>query len=121
MLEWRVRAELSPEGKVTITPALLEGEVLIASPVDLMMAGIGACFVKSCHMVLEARGEAKVAVSCDVTGRKADNPPNRVGHVILAWSLPDLDAEHGAKIARDAKRICTVTNAMCCTFDLVAS
>lgn len=112
MMEWRVRAELSANGELQLDGALLDG-----SPVDLLVAAVAGCFAKSCHMVQEARGEPKTAVQCDVLGTKASDPPNRVGHIRIAWALPGV--ENGEKIARDAKRICTVTNAMSCDFEVV--
>ena len=115
MLEWRARAELSPAGELCLDGPLLEG-----SPVDLMMGAIAGCFVKSCQMVQQARGEPATRVLCEITGTKAEDPPNRVGHVRIAYALPDLAPDQAERIARDAKRICTVTNAMSCGFDLVA-
>lgn len=115
MLEWQAEAALTAEGTLTLTGPMLEG-----SPVDLLMGAIAGCFAKSCHMVQAARGEATTDLRCTITGRKADDPPNRVGHVRIAYALPDLSADQAAKIAKDAKRICTVTNAMSCSFELVA-
>lgn len=113
MLEWRVRADLSAEGELHLDGALLDG-----SPVDLLVAAVAGCFVKSCHMVQEARSEAKTRVIAIVRGVKGDGSPNRVGHVSIAWDLPGLDADRAERIARDAKRICTVTNSMSCEFEV---
>lgn len=113
-MEWHVKAELSAEGELHLDGALLDG-----TPVDLLVAAIAGCFVKSCHMVQTARRETPSVVIAQVTGRKADGPPNRVGAVRIAWSLPGVDPETAAKVARDAKRICTVTNAMSCDFEVV--
>lgn len=113
MMEWRVRAELSASGELDFQGALLDG-----SPVDLLVAAVAGCFVKSCHMVQEARGDATSQVIAQVIGRKAEGSPNRVGQVSIAWSLPGLDATQAAKIAKDAKRICTVTNSMSCDFEV---
>lgn len=54
----------------------------------------------------------------EVVGRKAGDSPNRVGQIAIKWQLPDLWAEDAARIARDAKRICTVTNSMSCAFEV---
>lgn len=115
MLEWRAEAALSADGELH-----LEGALLAGSPVDLLVAAVAGCFVKSCHMVQEARGEAKTAVRCEVVGSKAEGAPNRVGHMVLSWSLPELEPARAERIARDAKRICTVTNTMSCSFEVVA-
>lgn len=113
MMEWRVRAELSAKGELKLDGALLDG-----SPVDLLVASVAGCFVKSCHMVQEARGEQKTVARCEVTGVKAEDSPNRVGHIRIAWALPSI--ENGDRIAKDAKRICTVTNSMSCAFEVVS-
>lgn len=113
MLEWHVRAELSAEGQLE-----LQGPLLAGSPVDLLVAAVAGCFVKSCHMVQDARGEAKTAVIAEVRGLKGAGTPNRVGKVSISWDLPGLDAAQAEKIAKDAKRICTVTNSMSCEFEV---
>lgn len=112
-MEWRVRAALSAEGELKLDGALLEG-----SPVDLLVAAVAGCFVKSCHMVQEARREDKTFVTVEVIGRKGEGTPNRVAHVTMIWSIPDLEPEKAERIARDAKRICTVTNSMSCEFEV---
>lgn len=113
MMEWRVRADLSADGKLQLDGALLDG-----SPVDLLVAAVAGCFVKSCHMVQEARGEATSQITADVLGTKAEDAPNRVGKVVIAWALPGLDPDQAERIAKDAKRICTVTNSMSCDFQV---
>lgn len=115
MLEWRVRADLAADGKMQLDGALAQG-----SPVDLLVAAVAGCFVKSCHMVQEARGEARTRVLAEVTGVKPAEPPNRVGKITIRWSLPGLAPDHAARIAKDAKRICTVTNSMSCEFEVTA-
>lgn len=112
-MEWRVRAELSAQGDLHLDGALLDG-----SPVDLLVAAVAGCFVKSCHMVQDARGEAKSLVIAEVLGIKAEGAPNRVGKVIIAWELPGLNPDLAERIAKDAKRICTVTNSMSCEFEV---
>lgn len=113
MMEWRVRADLSADGNLELDGALLDG-----SPVDLLVAAVAGCFVKSCHMVQEARGEAKSPVIAEVLGTKAEDGPNRVGKVAIAWALPGLAPDQAERIAKDAKRICTVTNSMSCAFEV---
>lgn len=113
MMEWRVRAELSADGELDFDGSMLDG-----TPVDLLVAAVAGCFSKSCQMVQEARGEPKTKVIAEVTGTKGEGSPNRVGHVRIAWSLPDLDSDKAARIAKDGKRICTVTNAMSCEFEV---
>lgn len=115
MMEWHVRAELSPDGRLH-----LDGPLLNGSPVDLLITAVAGCFVKSCHMVQDARKETKTKAIAEVRGVKAEGPPNRVGKVVIAWALPGLPPSHAEKIARDAKRICTVTNSMSCEFEVTA-
>ena len=97
MIEWRVRAELSAEGELHLVGALLDG-----SPVDLLVAAIAGCFVRSCHVVQDTRGEDKTVAHCEVTGTKADDAPNRVGQVRTSLSLPGLDVAQAGRTARDA-------------------
>lgn len=114
MMEWRVRAELSANGELQLDGALLDG-----SPVDLLVAAVAGCFVKSCHMVQDARQEPKTEAVAEVVGVKGEGSPNRVGKVTIAWSLPGLAPDHAERIAKDAKRICTVTNSMSCDFEVM--
>lgn len=113
-MQWQARVDLSSDGDLRLDSPMLEG-----TPVDLLVAAVATCFVKSCHLVQEARGDAKSAVHCDVTGTKAEGPPNRIGHMRIAWSLPGLDAAQAERIAKDAKRICTVTNSLSCETEMV--
>lgn len=114
-MEWHVTAMLSAQGALT-----LEGAVHDGTPVDLLIAAVAGCFVKSCHMVQEAKGAAKTEIRAEVVGVKAEDAPNRVARVTIRWAIPDLAAEDAARIARDAKRICTVTNSMSCAFEVIA-
>lgn len=114
MMEWRVRAVLSADGELQLDGALLDG-----SPVDLLVAAVAGCFVKSCHMVQTARREPVTEAVAEITGTKGEGTPNRVGHITIAWSLPGLDADLAERVAKDAKRICTVTNSMSCDFEMV--
>lgn len=113
MMEWRAQADLSAEGELELSGALLDG-----SPVDLLVTAVAGCFVKSCHMVQDARGEAKTRAIASVQGVKGEGSPNRVGKIVISWDLPGLDDDTARKVAKDAKRICTVTNSMSCDFEV---
>lgn len=118
MMQWRIRAELSADGDLELNRA--EGDLLEGSPVDLLIAAVAGCFVKSCQMVQAARSEKTTRVVAEVLGTKAEGHPNRVASVSIAYDLSDLTPEKAAKIAKDAKRICTVTNSMSCEFEVVS-
>lgn len=120
MAEWRVDGRVSAAGELVIE---LEGGhgLLDGSPVDMLLGAIAGCFLRSCHLVQKARREEASEISVKITGRKADGIPNRVAHVEIAYAMPGLDPALGERIARDAKRICTVTNSMSCEFEVRAN
>ena len=114
-MEWRGTASLSAEGDLKFDDAVLAG-----TPVDILVASVAACFMKSCHLAQGARSTAQTRVEVDVTATKADGRPNRLGAIRIAWAMPELDEAEASRIAKDAKRICTVTNSMSCDFEVVA-
>ena len=118
---WRpVEAHLGRDGVMTLRLDDSAG-LAEASPVEMLLAAVAGCFVRSCHAVLKARGEAPVAISARVTATKARNLPARVATVEIAWAMPALSPATAERIARDAKRICTVTNSLSAEFTLLPS
>lgn len=122
-MEWKIQANLSPEGKMTLV-RLSEDEkpdnadVTSWGPVDHLVASVAGCFVKSVHMVQQALGQEQVDVRAIVVGAKADAKPARIGSILIRYEMPSLPHDKASKLAQDAKRICTVTNSLNCDFDL---
>lgn len=123
-MQWNIRASLSASGQLAYCILDESGnetnaDLLGATPVDLLVAAAAGCFVKSAHMVLAARREESVAVTADLHAVKASGTPARVEKIRISYAMPALAPEMAARIAKDAKRICTVTNSMSCEFELV--
>lgn len=122
-MQWRMTARLAPGGELRFDPSGNESGTGDAAgdwePVDHLAAAIAGCFAKSCQMVLQALGEAERNCEAHVELDKADAKPNRVGRARIRYAIDGLDADRAARIAKDAKRICTVTNTLNCEFELV--
>lgn len=122
-MNWSVHAELSRGGAFVFQPqpdgagrpARAPAE---AVPVEQLLVSVASCFAVSCHIVLEARGEAPCDIRIDVTGEKAGTPPNRLERIRIACELVGLEAGLAGRIRRDAKRICTVTNTLACDVEV---
>lgn len=119
MTAWRIGAALDAEGALSFTTA---GDAALdrLSPVELMLAGVAACFVRSCRITMAATGLPPGAVAATVTGTRAEDRPGRIGTVEIRWAMPGLPPARAEKVARNAKRICTVTNSMSAEFTVAA-
>lgn len=122
-MNWTVRAEMAADGtlRLTVVDGAGQGADMMpdrVQPVDLLVAGVAACFVKSCAAVLEARGEPPAAIRAEAVAVKAADKPARVGRMTIRYAIPALTDSHAGRIARDAKRICTVTNTLACEVTL---
>ncbi|EKF17705.1 membrane-anchored protein OsmC family [Nitratireductor pacificus pht-3B] len=121
-MQWRMTAQLSQGGELRLDLAGngpdAGGATDAWTPVDFLAAAVAGCFVKSCQMVLQALGEAERHIEAHVELDKADAKPNRVGRARIRYMIDGLDADRAARIAKDAKRICTVTNTLNCEFEL---
>ncbi|SNS98576.1 OsmC family protein [Tropicimonas sediminicola] len=87
------------------------------TPVELLLASVGACIAKSLEIVAEERPLPPFSV--EVTGTKATDLPNRVGSIGIrvVGKLSD-DADRSAELLRRAKSICTVSNTLNCEITL---
>lgn len=124
-MQWIMWAQLSPEGELHLARLDDAGVVERApvstwEPVDHFAGSVAGCFVKSCQMVLDALGEPARAVEASVVAGKAADKPSRVGKISIRYAIDGLGADKAARIAKDAKRICTVTNSLNCEFELVS-
>ncbi|NDR58786.1 OsmC family protein [Aliiruegeria sabulilitoris] len=90
-----------------------------ATPVDLLLASVGACIAKSLEIVAEQRGQTLFPFSVEVTGKKATDLPNRLGSadIRVVGKLTD-DAELSVELLRQAKSICTISNTLNCPISL---
>lgn len=114
-MNWTVRAWMAEDGSLrlaVVDAAGAERPLDTAQPVEFLVAGVAACFVKSCAAVLEARGEPCIAVRAEAVAIKAADRPARVGRITIRYAMPALTDAHAGRIAKDAKRICTVTNSL---------
>jgi uncharacterized OsmC-like protein len=119
-----MRATLSSDGQLAMSRLSAGDAQEIApapdwGPVDHLAAAVAGCFAKSCHMVMSALGESLRPVEADVLATKADGKPSRVGRLTIHYTLEGCTADKAVRIAKDAKRICTVTNSLNCEIELV--
>ncbi|MDQ6435605.1 OsmC family protein [Mesorhizobium sp. LHD-90] len=119
-----MRAQLSPQGELHLVRlddggAVDDAPASAWGPVDHLVGAVAGCFAKSCQMVQHALGEPASAVEAHVVARKAEAKPSRVGTVSIHYAIGVASADKAARIAKDAKRICTVTNSLNCEFELV--
>ncbi|MDV7143869.1 OsmC family protein [Tropicimonas sp. TH_r6] len=89
------------------------------TPVDLLLASLGACIAKSLEIVAEQRNQRLSPFSVEVAGKKATDLPNRLGSVDIrvVGRLTD-DADISTELLRHAKSICTISNTLNCTISL---
>jgi uncharacterized OsmC-like protein len=112
-VEWEISVSLSGDGLLKLEPSPVTG-----TPVDMLAAAIASCFAKSCHMVLGALSHEPCRVDVVVRASKSRTPPNRVDRVEIVWAMQAIADDLAARVAKDAKRICTVTNSMSCEFEV---
>ena len=89
------------------------------SPVEMLLASLAFCMVKSVEWAAKDRGERLLPFSVKVAGTKALDPPWRaeVMEVTLFGGLVE-DATATLHIAELAKSICTVSNTLNCEISL---
>ena len=100
---------------------LLEGEV---SPVEQLLAAIGACFAKSCSGVMQYHGLPSAHIEVSVLGHKPagklmDKGLDRIE--ISVQIAQDMSDDKLQMVLRDTKRVCTVTNSLSKEIDLLVS
>jgi uncharacterized OsmC-like protein len=101
-----------PDGEIGAVPPH-------ATPVDLLLASLGACIAKSLEIVAGQHRQPLAPFSVQVAGQKATDLPNRLGSVDIriVGRLTD-DADLSSELVRQAKSICTVSNTLNCTLTL---
>lgn len=115
----RMRATIGTEGHVTY--AVLDesgaptGAALHdARPTEILLAALAGCFLKSAAAVRRARREPPESLGCEVVGEEAQGRPSRFAWVEIRPAFDALPVDTAARIARDAKRVCTVSNSLGC-------
>ena len=91
------------------------------TPVDILLASVGYCIVKSVQWVAGQRKVNLNAFSVEVIGTKALDAPNRLEKIntTIIGQIVD-DAQLSQRILQQAKAICTVSNSMNCDVSLSA-
>jgi uncharacterized OsmC-like protein len=94
------------------------------NPLDLLYASLAACMVLSARIAATRLGVAAGLgeVRAEVTGEKAEGDVSRVGRFTITLDISgDLDEATNERIARDAETICTVSNTLRTTPELVTA
>lgn len=105
-----VRVDTAPKQTVAITSPDMDEA---GTPVDFMVSALGACLALSFHHAAEQMKIDVGTVSVDVSARKAEDLPDRVGSYTAMVTLdrkPD-DAQC-AELIEKAKARCTVSNSL---------
>lgn len=91
------------------------------TPVDLLLASLGACIAKSIEMAAAQDRQHLAPFRVEVAARKATDLPNRIGMVDIRI-IGRLTEDDGlsARLVRKAKSICTVSNTLNCTINIDA-
>lgn len=85
----------------------------ITSPVDTMLASLASCIVRSIEWAANQHKAALGPFQIKVIGTKSPELPGRIekAEITVIGSLVE-DAEEAAKILKQAKSICTVSNSL---------
>lgn len=91
----------------------------VGTPVDTLLASLGACIAKSLVIVADQRQHALSPFSVEITGEKATDLPSRLGVINIKVTGPLTDTqETSANLVKQAKSICTVSNTLNCAITL---
>ena len=95
------------------------GSVEQATPADLIMASLASCIGISLEMVAEKLRVDTGTIEVEVTAKKATDLPSRFGSFAATVRLEHIDDEElAARLVRQAKEICTVSNTLNADIDL---
>ncbi|WP_367715721.1 OsmC family protein [Nitratireductor sp. GISD-1A_MAKvit] len=105
-----IHVDTAPKQNVAITSPSTEEA---GTPVDFMISALGACLALSFH---HAAQEMKIdvgQVSVEVSGKKAEDLPDRIGSYDATVSLDTMPGEEEcAELIKRAKARCTVSNSL---------
>ncbi|RWQ40871.1 MAG: OsmC family peroxiredoxin [Mesorhizobium sp.] len=94
------------------------------NPLDLLYASVAACMVLSARIAATRMGVAASLgeVRADVSGEKAAGDVSRIGQLTITLDISgDLDEATKQRIVEDAETICTVSNTLRETPELVTT
>ncbi|PAP98530.1 OsmC family protein [Mesorhizobium mediterraneum] len=94
------------------------------NPLDLLYASVAACMVLSARIAATRMGVAASLgeVRADVSGEKAAGDVSRIGQLTITLDISgDLDEATKKRIVEDAETICTVSNTLRETPELVTT
>ena len=102
-------------------PAQMSDWADFATPVDVLLASVGYCLVKSIQLVAAKRRVDVGSFAIKIVGTKALDVPSRLDSVeaVVIGRITD-DQQHAERILKQAKAICTVSNTLNCDVTLSA-
>ena len=63
--------------------------MLQRTPMEFLPASVAACFLRSCRIVRDARGEAPAPIRVETSCRKAEIKPNGLTRTRIAYAIDD--------------------------------
>ncbi|MBR9862622.1 MAG: OsmC family protein [Rhodobacteraceae bacterium] len=92
----------------------------VNSPVDTMLASLGSCIVKSVQWAADQQKVAPQPFQVKVEGLKSLDLPGRVetATITVEGAIVE-DAQLAEKIVKQAKSVCTVSNSLTTTVEIV--
>lgn len=122
-MHWQVEVRREPGASEVFERTDADGTTepvrLDDSPSLILLAAVASCFLRSCVAALEARGAPEPSLRVNVTGHKAADRPNRMERIVLSCDIGGVAGDEKARVVRDAKRLCTVSNSLACDLDVV--
>lgn len=113
---WTIATSLNRERQLAFD--LGENGITISngtSPVEQLLAAVGACFVQSCAAVMQHQEMAAAGLGVSVSGHKPAGPIRGKGlnriDIVVRFDRPIAQATRD-RILKDTKAVCTVTNTL---------
>jgi len=101
-----------------LAPATVEN----VSPVQHLLIAVAGCFALSCRAALTRRRLPRISFEVVATGEKAIASGNRLAHIAVVAIFPcDISESEAASISEEAKPMCTVTNTLSASPDVLYS
>lgn len=92
------------------------------SPVHHLLMAVASCFALSCRAVIAEQKLARICFEVVATGEKHSATPNRLTNIaVVAIFRSGITESEAALIAERAKPMCTVTNTVLASPDILYS
>lgn len=105
-----INVDTAPKQNVAITSPSTEEA---GTPVDFMISALGACLALSFHHAAQEMKIEVGTVSVEVSGKKAEDLPDRIGSYAATVSLDTMpDEAQCEELIKRAKARCTVSNSL---------